>query len=279
MFVTAIIFTVVAAALVVASGLQTSALAANPWLRRLAVLGSLLAAILGGALIFEFISPAAPSGEGKLYKDGDVVALNQTADGILSVECQMFEGVNKPGLALKVRMDVAGDGGQESHQATFQLGDSPEGGDNPKVSNMGKNIPMKGLGQNTKLTLTKISDDKYVSVHVSYRPSRFPTDAALIALFVLVLLAAAFEGAAPSGWRRTFLTVSVAMVASFAWLLENGLTADDSGWTIWIRLAYAVAMGAVIGTLLPAIVGKFLPEFKSPPREGVASESNEETTT
>ena len=52
MFVTAIIFTVVAAALVVASGLQTSALAANPWLRRLAVLGSLLAAILGGALIF-----------------------------------------------------------------------------------------------------------------------------------------------------------------------------------------------------------------------------------
>ena len=277
MFITAVVLAAISAVLVLVSGVQTASLAANAWLRRFTVLGALMAALLGGALVFESISPAAPTGEGKLVTDGDVVSLNHTADGILSVECQMFEGVTKPGLALVVRLAVAGDGGKENVQASFQLGDAPEGenADNIKVSNMATNFPLKGLGDNTTVTLSKISDDKYATVHVSYRPSRFPRDLAQMALFVFVFLAAAFEGAAPSGWRRTFLTVSVAMVASLVLLLEDGLTADDSGWTIWIRLAYSVALGAVIGTILPAILGKFLPEFQSPPREGVVSASSE----
>jgi len=262
--VTTIIFIIVAVGLILWNGLNSSQLVANATISRMVLLGSILAAVVSGAMIFEALEPAVSSADGKLVAKGESVELGTVDNGVLVVECQMLEGVNQTGKKLHVRLEVAGDSGTQSLESHFQLGEDTRDMDNPKPAHMASNNALNGLGENTKVTLAKISKSDLVSVHVAFHPARFPYLWGLIALFVFVALAAAYEGAAPPGWQRTFLTVAIASVTAFAWSIQDGLTSADSGWTLWIRLAYSTAIGAVLGTLLPAITGKFLPELKAP---------------
>ena len=277
--ITAIVLVVATAVLVILNGLNSCKLVASQSISRLVVAGSILAAALGGFLIFDTIYPAAPSVEGELKKDGDVIDLGSVSGGVLYLEAKMLDGVEKPGLAFTVRMIAKGKDGKQPVQANFQLGESGDDIDNPTVSDMGINIGLKALGESTGLKVTKMSNAGLASVHVAYRPYRLPFFPLLIALFVLVVLASAYEGAAPAGWQRSFLTVTVSSVAAFVWLLENGLTSDDSGWTIWIRVAYAIVIGAVVGTLLPALVGRFMPELEAPSKKGAEPEPSTDETT
>ncbi len=268
MFLTTIVLVVLAAGLMVTNGLRSSKLVANKLIRRLVVVGSIVAAVLAGFLIVETLQPAAPTGEGELKKDGDVIALGNAKGGVLSLECKRLEGVKKTGVSLTLRMVAEGKDAKQNIQATFQVGDWHKDLDTAKIADMGTNIPLNALGEGARLTLTKISDDSLASVHAAYHPYRFPFYPAFIALLVLVVLAAAYEGALPSGWQRTFLTVTFSGVAALVWLFETGLTVDDAVWTLWIRFAYAIVIGAVAGTVLPMITGKFLPELQGPPRKG-----------
>jgi len=267
-FLTTIVLVVLAAGLMVTNGLRSSKLVANKLIRRLVVLGSIVAAVLAGFLIVETLQPAAPTGEGELKKDGDVIELGNAKGGLLSLECKRLEGVKRTGVSLTVRMVAQGKDGKQNIQTTFQVGDAHKDLDTSKIADMGINVPLNALGEDAQLTLTKISDDALASVHVSYHPYRFPFYPAFIALLVLVVLAAAYEGAVPSGWKRTFLTVTFSGVAALVWLFETGLTVDDAVWTLWIRFAYAIVIGAVVGTILPMITGKFVPELQAPPRKG-----------
>ncbi len=269
MFITACVLAIVAAGLVVSNGLNSAQLVKSTTLRRVVIAGSLIAAGISAALIFETLVPAEPQKEGVLLNEGDEVALGDVSGGVLYVVCESLEGAEKTHGVQDVRLVITGADGKQKSQSRFQNGPKKSETD-PKPENLAANVRLDALGADTKVGLMGISPKEKVSVHVAYRPHRFPVQIALIVLGVLALLAAAYEGAAPAGWRRTFLTTVLIGVGAFVWMLEDGLTVEDSVWTMWIRLAYGVCIGAIAGTLLPAMTGAMLPPLEAGPKDSVS---------
>jgi hypothetical protein len=262
----------VAVALIVLNGLNSSALVKNKSVRWIVVFGSVIAAILSMAVIVETVWPAQAQNVGNLSVAGDKVALGAVSGGVLQISCTPNEGVNKKGTELQLRMLVKGAGGLQRIVNNFFLGEKLDEED-PRAENLATNVLLDSLGADAELKLTLVSPEDKVTIHVAYLPHRFPLRIALIALALLAVLAGAFEGALPASWRRTFLTTVVSCAALLGWLLENGFTVEDSFWTLWIRMAAAVAGGAIIGTLLPAIAGAMLPEFEQAERQDDPSTS------
>ncbi len=255
------VLALVAMGLIVLNGLNSSQLVQSTGLRRVVFAGSVLAALLAGALIVETLVPADPQERGTLKVEGDEVALGDVGGGVLTVQCHTLERVKKTGGTLDVRLVIKGANGTLKSRTGFQFG-AKQSETDPKPENLATNIRLEPLGADTKVKLTGVSPKDKVEVEVAYRPHRFPVHLALLVLAGFAGLAAIFEAVAPASYRRTFLTAALVGVATFVFMVEDGLTTEDTIWSMWIRVAYGIAVGAIGGTFLPTIPGLVLPEMK-----------------
>ena len=132
---------------------------------------------------------------------------------------------------------------------------------------MGINHSVRSVADGARFRLSQLGGDGTVYVHATYRPARFPFLWVFLVFCIFGLFAIAYEGAAPLRSQRSFLSVTFITAAWFIWLCEGGMSIDDSIGTIWMRFAYAMAIGAVLGSLLPVMAGWMLPELEPPARE------------
>lgn len=263
MWITLSILAVVATLMIGLTANSSAQLVESALLRRLVLAGAALSVVLANALLFELLIPAPPQKEGVLEKSGDTVPLGEVSGGLLSIECRAKEGVEKKGETLDVNLFVKGASDKHKEQTAFQFGPKISLSEDDRDENLAKNIRLGDLGADATLQLISISPQDKAVVHVAYHPSRFPVRPAFILFAILALLAGAFEGAAPSGYRRTLLTAALFVTGTFLWMLEPGLTAEDNAWSIWIRIAYATGAGAVGGTVLPMLTSTVLPTLEA----------------
>ena len=230
-----------------------------------------MAAVVSSAVIFEALAPRDASASASLMKTGDSLSLETEGAGVLNIECRTLDGIKEEGKALLTTLEVKGKAGVQRFDDQFQIGQSTDEYKNPTEAIKTTSHRVTAPGDRAQVILKKLSKSGVVAIHLAYFPEYLPFHLGMIAMFVITGLAAAYEGAAPQGWRRTFLTVVSATLTAFIWLVQDGLTSADSVWTVWIRVAYAIMVGAFIGTFLPGIVGRFLPEMNAPERKDLST--------
>lgn len=266
-----LVFGAFAAFLVAWGGLGASKLIGILWLRRLTLALTLVGAIGSGAMTFEALSPQEPTASGIFSAVGDRLSLDSQAPGLLRITCKTLDGVDATRKRLNVGLRVQGSANHVSLSHMFQVGDNTADMYNPLESLMAASERLDSVGSDANVTLERLSKAGVIAVHVAFHPERIPFTFGMYVLAFLTLLAAALEGATPDGWQRTFLTVILVGITAFIWLGKDGLTAEDSMWTIWIKLVFATMAGAGIGTFAPSIFGRFLPELPLPDRPSTAT--------
>ena len=267
--ITAIALSLTAAGLFIWSGLGSSRLVASVLMQRLCLLLSIVAAVVSAGVVFEATAPRDASASASLMKTGDSLSLESEAAGVLNIECRTLEGIKEEGKALLTTLEVTGKAGVQRFDDRFQIGQSTDEYKNPTEAIKTTSHRISTPGEGAQVSLKKLSKSGVVAVHLEYFPEHLPFHIGMIAMFVITGLAASYEGAAPQGWQRTFLTVVSSTLTAFIWLVQDGLTTADSIWTVWIRVAYSIMVGAFIGTFLPGIVGRFLPEMQAPERKDI----------
>ena len=265
-----LVFGAFAAFLVAWGGLGASKLIGIQWCRRLTLALTLVGATGSGLMTFEALSPQDPTASGILSAVGDSLSLDSQAPGLLRIECKTLDGVDATRKKLNVGLRVQGGSNHVSLSHMFQVGDNTADMYNPLESLMAASERLDSVGSDAAVALQRLSTSGVIAVHVAFHPERIPFTFGMYALGLLTLLAAALEGATPDGWQRTFLTVILVGITAFIWLSKDGLTAEDSMWTIWIKVVFATMAGAGIGTFAPSIFGRFLPELPLPDRPGMA---------
>ena len=272
-------FGALSAALIMWSGVGSSTLVANERVRRLTIFASIIASALAAMLNFEALAPSTQVSTGVLLEPGDSLSLNSASAGVLTVECRTLEGVELPRKRVQVVWRVAGDAGSLERMQMFQIGDNTADMYDPLESRMAASHRISAVGDNAHIALQRVSKAGVIGTHIAFHPERFPFNYLFLTLAALTLLGALFEGAAPAGWQRTFLTVILSGVTTFIWLNKDGFSAEDSIWTVWIRLVFATMSGAAIGTFLPSLFGRFLPTMAGPAKPQLsitpANESND----
>ena len=281
------ILSVLVAAVVASSALNSRKLTRAVWVRRLVLLVGFSGALIAGGVIWFGLIPGTPLDEGTLATAGDALTLSEGEAGRLSITLKPPEGDARSHGVVNVQLHVRGEAGKRVNQTRFQIGDTKARADDEKAPAeefLATNVRIPRVGADARVELASMSPPDRGKVEVAYYPDLIPLPLLVWVLFGLAALAGAFEGAAASSYRRSFFTVSLAGAATLAWLLQDGMAPDKGIWDVAIRVGYALASGAIAGTLGPPLLGFLLPslpgeedaEGASPPAAGSSTEGSDE---
>ena len=95
---------------------------------------------------------------------------------------------------------------------------------------------------------------------VSWRETGIFVEHVAWAIVILMFLGAILEAAVPNGSARTFLTVTLATAAALIWNIRIGLPPTGAVTGLLGALGYSFMFGAVVGSLLPGFLTRFVPE-------------------
>jgi len=99
-----------------------------------------------------------------------------------------------------------------------------------------------------------------ITLDATYRSTGVYLEWLAMALLVLMFMGAFLEAAVPNGSARTFLTVALATATALVWNMRSGLIPDEALTGYLGALAWSFVEGAVLGSLLPGFLVRFVPE-------------------
>ena len=101
-----------------------------------------------------------------------------------------------------------------------------------------------------------------VEVKVTWRSTGIFVEHVAWIIVIMMLIGAMLEAAVPNGSARTFLTVTLATAAALIWNIRIGLPPNGAVSGLFGALGYSFMFGAVLGSLLPGFLTRFIPETR-----------------
>ncbi len=262
--VAAIGLSLVLAAVIFGSALQSSNDAHSSWARWAVVAGGLAAAGLCVAVIWECLVPGSPIAEGILAGPKDQLELGAAQGGVIKLLAEPLPGVETEGTSVIANVMVVSESGTQRQRFEFRLGDkTPKADDTaPALDQRTANLILEATDVSAVARLERLEPKGIATLKVSYYGRSVPFRLAAIVLTLLAALAALYEAVVPSTHRRSFLTVSWSAAATLVWMVLDGVTGESPFMVLLGRLVWASVAGMVIGTLGPLLVRKLLPRSK-----------------
>ena len=231
---------------------------------------TLISAGLLGWTSFCVIYDGSPAASGELKSDGDVIELGSPGPGLLLLEAQVLDENLKPGQSNLVEFLVVGDNGRYRESSRFVLVEAAadfEGEEIPEEERRSISFAVPELGENMKLKLMGLKPEGGITLDASYRSTGVYLEWLAMVLLVLMLIGAGLEAAVPNGSARTFLTVALATGTALVWNMRVGLIPDEALTGYLGALAWSFVQGAVLGSLLPGFLVRFVPQPKEEEEE------------
>jgi hypothetical protein len=208
---------------------------------------------------------------------GDEVSLPSSGPGSVLIQALLPEEEETPGKAVIVEVIAPGENEQEPMDVTFVLVDESveyEQDEPGAKARLQHSSGVADLGADPRLKLKDLRPPDVVQIEVSWFPRLVDAEALAWLLIILACLGALLEAAVPNGSARTFLTVTMAMAAFLGWSIQDGLVPDGALLAAFVAMVWAFVKGAVVGSLVPG----FLARFISPPQEPETVDDEDETT-
>lgn len=249
---------------IVGSGFWTAGLTrgASAWaIRGVTVLSGLLLAWTS----FSVIYAGSPAASGSLKVDGDVVELGDVGAGLLLLEAQVHDEDLKPGQSNHVDFLVVGEEGRFRKSSRFVLVEAAadfDGEEIPEEERRSISYSIPDLGSEMKVKLMGLKPAGGITLDATYRSTGVYLEWLAMVLLVLMFMGAFLEAAVPNGSARTFLTVALATATALVWNMRSGLIPDEALTGYLGALAWSFVEGAVLGSLLPGFLVRFVPQPK-----------------
>ena len=207
--------------------------------------------------------PSPPAAEGILIESSDSVSLPDSKAGVLLLEAQLLDEKMEPGRSNLADILVSGSDGKVRESMRFVLFDAAADFDDEEPPEKQRRFFSRGipnLGTAMKVKLMDLKPEGGIHVKVSWRETGIFVEHVAWAIVILMFLGAILEAAVPNGSARTFLTVTLATAAALIWNIRIGLPPTGAVTGLLGALGYSFMFGAVVGSLLPGFLTRFVPE-------------------
>ena len=216
-----------------------------------------------GWVFYALFFPGEPTAEGILVKAGDAIVLPESGAGILLLEAKLLDEKMEPGRANLADILVAGAEGKVRENMRFVLFDAAADFDDDEPPEKQRRFFSRGIpnfGKDMKIKLMDLQPEGGIHVKASWRQTGVFVEHVAWAIVLLMLLGAFLEAAVPNGSARTFLTVTLATAAALMWNIRIGLPPSGAITGLLGALGYSFMFGAIVGSLLPGFLTRFVPE-------------------